>query len=750
MIKNIIIGKNSHVTNSLVKFLDNKIVFSSNEFSQENLKKIKSFKKINLIINSFYPAKFLNGLTYHNYESFEKLSIRILIDLLKKINPNQINKIIYSSSASVYKLLGNINNQNLDKFNRDLYSAFKLSSEKIILNYCIKNKVDYYIFRLFNTYGNPNDKFSFIEKIIRSKKKKNEIIRLINKGNSIRDFININDVAKIYKIFINKKIKSGIYDLGTGKGYLIKDIINSIKFPKSKILNVNNVSEIHNSIAKNKDLQKFLKNFKYENLNHYLKKNLRLKKIELNPILNYQNKIRADGPSGIVIYGAGNAGKQIFYELQKNNEKILFFIDDNVKLQDSHFNGVPITSFQNLLNIKKYYSIKRVYLAIPSLSKNSFNKIILKLRKIFFDVRFLPEKKFLLTNKINVEDLKVNQVNDIINRKQIKIKKIKKLNHKVILVTGAAGTIGSEICRQLLQHKVKKIIAVDNSELGIYKLQTKLLDNRIDFKLIDVCDKLILEDIIKSNKVEIMFHASAYKHVNILEKNIFSAVKNNIFATENICNLSSKYSCELIFVSTDKAADPESILGYTKKVAEKICESFNSKNISKKKMKIVRFGNVFGSSGSAINNFMDKINDEEIVQITNKKASRYFMTISEACHLVLQTTSINSKKNIFILNMGKPINIFSLAKNLAKLKVNFNPNYKFKYAVTGLQPGEKLKETLKGKGEVLKMLNNEIFEVSQNYQTKELFNLYYKNLVTKYNEFNKKKLINHLKEISKY
>ena len=750
MIKNIIIGKNSHVTNSLVKFLDNKIVFSSNEFSQENLKKIKSFKKINLIINSFYPAKFLNELTYHNYESFEKLSIRILIDLLKKINPNQINKIIYSSSASVYKLLENINNQNLDKFNRDLYSAFKLSSEKIILNYCVKNKVDYYIFRLFNTYGNPNDKFSFIEKIIRSKKKKNEIIKLINKGNSIRDFININDVAKIYKIFINKKIKSGIYDLGTGKGYLIKDIINSIKFPKSKILNVNNVSEIHNSIAKNKDLQKFLKNFKYENLNHYLKKNLKLKKINLNLFLNYQNKIRAGGPSGIVIYGAGNAGKQIFYELQKNNEKILFFIDDNIKLQDSHFNGVPITNFQNLINIKKYYSIKRVYLAIPSLSKNSFNKIILKLRKNFFDVRFLPEKKFLLTNKINVEDLKVNQVNDIINRKQIKIKKIKKLNHKVILVTGAAGTIGSEICRQLLQHKVKKIIAVDNSELGIYKLQTKLLDNRIDFRLIDVCDKLILEDIIKSNKVEIIFHASAYKHVNILEKNIFSAVKNNIFATENICNLSSKYSCELIFVSTDKAADPESILGYTKKVAEKICESFNSKNINKKKMKIVRFGNVFGSSGSAINNFMDKINDEEIVQITNKKASRYFMTISEACHLVLQTTSINSKKNIFILNMGKPINIFNLAKNLAKLKVNFNPNYKFKYAVTGLQPGEKLKETLKGKGEVLKMLNNEIFEVSQNYQTKELFNLYYKNLVTKYNEFNKKKLINHLKEISKY
>ena len=158
--------------------------------------------------------------------------------------------------------------------------------------------------------------------------------------------------------------------------------------------------------------------------------------MNLKPVLNYENKIRPSGPAGIVIYGAGNAGKQIFHELQKNNEKILFFVDDDTNLQNSHFNGVSIINFQNLLNIKKYYFINRVYLAIPSLNKNSFNKIMSKLRKNFFDVRYLPEKKYLLTDKINIEDLKVNQVNDIINRKQIKIKKITKLNHKVILVTG--------------------------------------------------------------------------------------------------------------------------------------------------------------------------------------------------------------------------------------------------------------------------------------------------------------------------
>ena len=749
MINNIIIGENSFVTQSLSRFLKNKIIFSSNKLSPKKIKIIKSYKKINIIFNNFYPAKFLNDLTYRNYGNFEKLSIRILVDILENIEPSKINKIIYTSSASVHRLLENIDNQKIDHFNRDLYSSFKLSSEKIILNYCLKNKVNYYIFRVFNTYGNSKDNFSFIEKIIKLKKN-NKYLKLINNGNSIRDFIHLDDVAKIYKFVTEKKINSGIYDLGTGKGYLIRDIVKSISFPKSKIINTDNVNEIHNSIAKNKNLKNFLKNFEFKNLSQYFNHRLKINIKNLKPILNFEKKIRFNGPTGVAIYGAGNAGKQVFYELKKNKEKVLFFIDDKVKLQNTILNGVPIINFKNLLEIRKNTFIKRVYLAIPSLDKNSFNQIIKKLKTNFFDVRYLPEKKFLLTNKINIEDLKVNEVNEIINRKQVEIKKIKKLNNKVILVTGAAGTIGSEICRQLLQHKVKKIIAIDNSEIGIYRQQIKSNDKRINFKLVDVNDSLFLENIIRSNKVDIIFHASAYKHVNILENNIYSAVKNNIFATEGICKLAVKYSCELIFVSTDKAADPLSILGYTKKIAEKVCENFNNLKSNKNKFKIVRFGNVFGSSGSAINSFMDKINNEEPVQITSKKASRYFMTISEACHLVLQTISIRSDKSIFILNMGNPINIFNLAKNLAKIKSYHNPNYKFKYEVTGLKSGEKLKETLKGKREVIKKVNNEIFEVTQNYEMKKEFKLYYKQLLEIYYKLNKKDLIKHLRKISKY
>ena len=327
-----------------------------------------------------------------------------------------------------------------------------------------------------------------------------------------------------------------------------------------------------------------------------------------------------------------------------------------------------------------------------------------KLKTHFFDVRYLPEKKFLISNKIDVQDLNIREVNSILNRKQINLKKIKKLSKKTILVTGAVGTIGSEICRQLMQHNVKKIIAVDKSEIGIYYQQKKFGNKRISYNLIDINDYSFLEKIIKKNKVEMIFHAAAYKHVNILENNIYSAVKNNIFATYNVCQLAIENSCEMIFISTDKAANPVSILGYTKRVAEKVCEYFNFSNKLSKKIKIVRFGNVFGSSGSAINSFLDRINNESPVEITSKKASRYFMTVLEACHLVLQTAAINSKGSIFILNMGKAINILKLAKNLGRIKKKLNNNYDFKYKEIGLQPGEKLKETLKDKKEILKVL----------------------------------------------
>ena len=709
--KNIIIGKNSSISKNVHKNLKNSYLFSANKLNEKYLLyKIKKHGKINLIFNNFYPSKNLNKLNHNDYKKFCELSLEKISLIFQKIPSYKINKIIYTSSASIYRISENLSHPKKDNFNRELYSSFKLAAEKLIINYANKKNKEYFIMRLFNTYGDSSDGFSFIENIINSKKN-NKKIFLINNGNSIRDFIHVKDIGIIYKKFVENKLKKGIYDIGTGNGYLIKDIIDFSNFKKSKIIKKNNIDEVHSSVAQNQNLIKELKNFKFLNLGKYLKQKLKIHKKNLRPILNQENKTRKSIIGGVVIYGAGYAGKQIYHELNKNNEDILFFVDDNLKIQNTSFQGIPIISYRNLLNIRNKFKIKRIYLTIPSLDKKSLEKFIRKIKINFFDVRYLPEKKFLLSDKINIEDLNINEINDILNRKQIKFKKIKKLSGKTILVTGAAGTIGSEICRQLIQHNVKKIIALDKSELGIYHQQKKTEIKKISYNLLDINDNYLLEKLIRDNNVQIIFHAAAYKHVNILENNVYSAVKNNVFSTFNLCNLALKNSCEMIFISTDKAANPISVLGYTKRVAEKVCEYFNSNFKGHKKIKIVRFGNVFGSSGSAISNFLDKINNENTVEITSKKATRYFMTVLEACHLVLQTTTINSKGNVFILNMGKPINILKLAKNLGKIKMKLNNNYIFKYKEIGLQPGEKLKETLKDKKETIRKISKEIFMV---------------------------------------
>ncbi len=747
MIKNIIIGQNSFVTKSVKKYLKNTVIFSANELSNKSINKnINIYKKINLIFNNFYPSKLLNELNHKNYNDFCDLSLKKISLLFKAVPSTKINKILYTSSAAIYRLSKNINNQKKDFYNRELYSSFKLAAEKLILNYSINKKKDYFIMRLFNTYGDQQDKFSFIEKIIKAKKNRDQIT-LINDGMSLRDFIHLDDIGKIYVIFLSKKLKKGIYDIGSGKGYLIKDIINIAQISKNKITKKNKVEEIQDSIADNSNLISQIGNFKFKNLNYYIKNKLKLKNSLKLKIFNNSKKNHLE-PSGSVIYGAGFAGRQISDELKKNNEEVLCFVDDNLKLQNSIINNIPVISYSDLLRLNFYVKVKRVYLSIPSLNKKSQTKILNKIKKHFFDVRFLPEKKFLLSDQINFNDLNINEINDILNRKQIKIKKIKKLNNKIVLVTGAGGTIGSEICRQLLQQKVKKVIAIDKSEIAIYNLRNELGAGVISYKLIDINDQNFLDKIFINQKIDFIFHSAAYKHVNILENNIFSAVKNNIFSTYNICNLAKKHSCEMIFISTDKAANPKSILGYSKRFAEKICEFFNTTR-NKDFIKIVRFGNVFGSSGSAITNFLDQINMDKPVKITHIKASRFFMTIMEACHLVLQTTEIKKEKKIFVLNMGKSLNIFKLAKNLGKIKSRINPNYHFQHKIIGLQPGEKLHETIVDKKEIVSKHSDEIFLVKSKYKRKSNFVKLYNNLILNYKKQNEKELLKSLSSIGK-
>jgi len=232
--KTIIFGKRSNLTTSIVKKITNYEVISSNNIDYNKLSSENSSKR-NFIFNNFYPAHKLNNLDPKQYDNFLDNSLVHLVKILSCLNPKKINKIIYTSSSSIYGLDEDLKFTDLDKYNRKIYASFKYSAEKIVQNFCQKNNVNFYIMRLFNTYGDNKDKFSFIEKLINAKKNKLNLT-LINNGISLRDFINVNDVALIYKKFIRNRYKTGIYDIGTGQGILIKNLVDFVNIDKKKII----------------------------------------------------------------------------------------------------------------------------------------------------------------------------------------------------------------------------------------------------------------------------------------------------------------------------------------------------------------------------------------------------------------------------------------------------------------------------------------------------------------------------------
>lgn len=741
-ISNIIIGENSLLTSILLKKLKNSKAYSSKNLKIKDIEKFNNRKK-NYIFNNFYPSFKLNDLNSSQYEEFVELSLSKLSLILSQLKSKNVNKIIYTSSSSIYNLNNNIKFIQDDKFNRIVYSSFKFSAEKLIQNYCKSKKIDFYIMRLFNTYGDESDKFSLIERLVNAKKN-NLKLKLNNNGIAIRDFVHLSDVSKIYKFFLNKKYPSGVYDIGTGKGHLIKNLFNFLDIKNQNIIRRNNVNEITKSIADISNLNKCLGNFKFKALDRYLKSRIKIKKNK--KLLSIPNIIPDNQHEGSIIYGAGYAGKELLKKLFDQKEKIFFFVDDNDKKQNTIFQGIPVISFEDLKKLNYQKKIDKVYIAIPSIKKNKIKKLNQKLRKYFFDIRNLPERKFLINNEINLNDLEIDQINSFINRKQIKRKNLKSIKNRNVLVTGAVGTIGFEICRQLLYQKANKIIGIDQSEIGIYNNRDKL-NKKVKLFLCNVNDKTYVNKLVKEHKIDLIIHAAAYKHVNILEDNLFSAISNNIFTTKNLCEIAKANNTDFILISTDKAADPTSILGYTKKVSENLIHYYNFKKTNSNFFNIVRFGNVFGSSGSAVTKFIDQINKDEVVTITNKRATRFFMTILEACYLVLETTSMKLKNKTFVLNMGKPINIYDIAKKIGQLKETLDTNYKFNYIETGLKQNEKLHEILFDKNEKIKKINQNIFYVSKNNFNISKFIKLFSDLEKNFKKHSKNKLLSCLKLI---
>ena len=547
-------------------------------------------------------------------------------------------------------------------------------------------------------YG-PNENFSIVHKLIKNVKAKKKIT-IYNNGESIRDFIHVNDVCKIYAKLLNSK-ESNIYDVGSGYGTKIRDIISYLKIPKNKLVfNKKKINEITSSVANISKINKIIDNKKFIKVEDFLKKEI--KKDLKGEILNKTSKTLVNTINkhinGSIIYGCGFAGKRIAKKLIRLNENsISYFVDDNPLLIGKKYLGKKIISNQELLNISKKNIISNIIIAIPSINHEKLVNLYTRLFPLTLNISSLPNKQnLLLKNQVIIDDLKDLDLGDIIKRKifDIKNSSITKFSNKSVLVTGGAGSIGSEISLQILRSNPKKLLIVDNSEYSLFKIKQKLgLRKNVQYILLDINYQSQLEKMIRNNKINYIFHAAAYKHVNFLEENLISAVRNNVLATLSLLKSIKNTNINLTVISTDKAVEPKTILGMTKRAAEIISLSMSSlADYKNSKISVVRFGNVFGSAGSAIEIFKNQIKKDLPVTITDVRMKRFFMSIREACNLVLQASQLRYQSSIFILRMGKPIKIINIINKIFNL-VHAH-NQKLKIDIIGKFKSEKLNEKL--------------------------------------------------------
>jgi len=422
------------------------------------------------------------------------------------------------------------------------------------------------------------------------------------------------------------------------------------------------------------------------------------------------HKDKTDRTKDLLIIGAGNCGEKIYREIQDNARlryRVVAFVDDDTSKIGMQIHGIPVVgTTEEIKLVATKLNAEEILIAIPSASSTQMRKIISNCEESNIPFKTVPGMGELIDGKVTVKAIRDVAYRDLLGREIIDLEEDRisaYIENSRVLVTGAGGSIGSELCRQICRFQPDSVILFERSESYLYEVELELRKNFPYINIIsvlgDIRDRTQLSHTFSDYRPNVVFHAAAYKHVPLMELQPWKAVKNNILGTRNMIDISNKYSVErFVFVSTDKAVRPANIMGASKRVAEHLVQCQNGNGLSNFSFMIVRFGNVVGSIGSVVPMFRKQIENGGPVTVTHPEVTRYFMTIPESCQLILQAGAMGKGGEIFLLDMGTPIKIDDMARDLIRLS-GFEPDVDIKIEYIGLRPGEKLYEELITEGE---------------------------------------------------
>ncbi len=424
-----------------------------------------------------------------------------------------------------------------------------------------------------------------------------------------------------------------------------------------------------------------------------------------------------DDSDNVIIYGAGEAGKELLEGLRNSHKyNVVAFVDDDVQLTGAYVLGKRIYGADELVKVVSKLDISQVFLAIPSISRASKRQIIDKLEGISIKIKELPSLEEIVDGKVTVSSMRKVDILDVLDRQTVEPdERLLRYNitDKCVLVTGAGGSIGSELCRQIIINKPKVLVLYELSEFALYSIHQELIarvaskemyqDIEVIAVIGNVTNEANLLRVLKRHQIQTVYHAAAYKHVPIVEHNPFEGAINNSKGTYHCARAAIEAKVEtFVLISTDKAVRPTNVMGATKRLAELVCQALSQKNNPNNNhtlISMVRFGNVLGSSGSVVPVFTKQIAQGKPITVTHPDVTRYFMTIPEAANLVIQAGAMAKGGEVFVLDMGAPVKIVDLARRMIQLsgfevKDEAHPYGDIEITYTGLRPGEKLYEEL--------------------------------------------------------